>query len=188
VFFPNLDGDFVDVSGRGENRCGGSGRGRRTAAGLLTLEWWCSGCTARARCCLCSLVVTFLKEGVWSWFYLQDCFFVSKNQTTNKTKTNKNNEQPRCPCRVASASDMFVLLLLFLFPAETSSVLVSLGSAGRYGYWSSTPRQECEVRYPGKGTTHISTSSTSINNLATWSNRGKLFSLHTISHSRNPNH
>ena len=49
MFLPNLDGDFVDVSGCREDGCGGSGRGRRTAAGLLTLGGWCSGCTGRPR-------------------------------------------------------------------------------------------------------------------------------------------
>ena len=54
MFLPNFDGDFVDVSGRRENRSGSSGR--RTAAGLLTLGGWCSGCTARARCLFRSFV------------------------------------------------------------------------------------------------------------------------------------
>ena len=47
MFLPNLDGDAVDAPGRREDGCGGSGRGRRTAAGLLTLGWWCTG---RAGC------------------------------------------------------------------------------------------------------------------------------------------
>jgi hypothetical protein len=37
VFLPNLDGDFVDVSGRREDGRGGRGRGRGRVAGLLTL-------------------------------------------------------------------------------------------------------------------------------------------------------
>jgi hypothetical protein len=42
------------------------------SAGLLTLGWWCSGCTARARCLFRSFVGRhFLKEGVWSWFWIQ---------------------------------------------------------------------------------------------------------------------
>ena len=74
MFLPNLDGDFVDVSGRRKNRSGGSGRERRTAAGLLTFGWWRSGSTARARCLFRSFVGRhFLKEGVWSWFWIQDC-------------------------------------------------------------------------------------------------------------------
>jgi len=40
VIFPNLDGDFVDAPGRRKNRSGGSGRGQRTAADLLTFGWW----------------------------------------------------------------------------------------------------------------------------------------------------
>ena len=74
MFLPNLDGDFVDVSGRGEDGCGGSGRGRRSGTGLLTFG--CSGCTARASCCFCCFGRHFLKEGVWSWFWIQDSLFV----------------------------------------------------------------------------------------------------------------
>ena len=49
MFLPNLDGDTVDAPGRRKDGCGGSGRGRRTAAGLLTLGGWCSGGTAFRR-------------------------------------------------------------------------------------------------------------------------------------------
>ena len=63
MFLPNLDGDFVDVSGRRKNRSGGSGRGRRSSAGLLTFGWWCSGCTARASCLFRSFRRHFLKRG-----------------------------------------------------------------------------------------------------------------------------
>ena len=80
MFLPNLDGDFVDVSGRREDGCGGSGRGRRTAAGLLALGGWCSGCTARASCLFRSFAGRhFLKRGglviVVLWF--QDSIFTN---------------------------------------------------------------------------------------------------------------
>ena len=64
------------------------------------------------------------------------------------------------------------LILFFGLPISTVSVVVNLGSAGRYGYWSTTPRKECEIKYPGMGTSAVSTKADSINNLATWSNRG----------------
>ena len=69
---------------------------------------------------------------------------------------------------------MFPLFLILFFglPISTVSVVANLGSAGRYGYWSSTPRQECEIKYPGMGTSAVSTKHNSINNLATWSDRG----------------
>ena len=63
MFFPNLDGDFVDVSGRREDGCGGSERGGRTAAGLLALGGWCSGSTARARCLFRFLGRHFFERG-----------------------------------------------------------------------------------------------------------------------------
>ena len=75
MFLPNLDGDTVDAPGRRENGRDGSGRGRRTAAGLLTLGGWCSGCTGRASCLFSSFGRHFLKEGVWSWFLFQDPIF-----------------------------------------------------------------------------------------------------------------
>ena len=76
MFLPNLDGDTVDASGRGKDGSGGSRRGGRTAAagGPLTLGRWGSGCTARASC-LFSFGRHFLKEGVWSWFGIQDSLF-----------------------------------------------------------------------------------------------------------------
>ena len=81
MFFPKLDGDFVDVSGRRKDGRGGSGRGRRrSGAGLLTLGWWCSGCTARASCLSSSFAGRhFLKEGVWSCMLL----FVYQQGTIN---------------------------------------------------------------------------------------------------------
>ena len=79
MFLPNLDGDFVDVSGRREDGCGGSGRGRRTAAGLLTLGGWGSGCTARARCLFSFFVGRhFLKEGVCRGFGFRTVFLDGK--------------------------------------------------------------------------------------------------------------
>ena len=71
MFLPNLDGDTVDAPGRRKDGCGGSGRGRRTAAGLLTFGWWCSG---RASCLFSSFGRHFLKEGVWSWFCFRTDF------------------------------------------------------------------------------------------------------------------
>ena len=82
MFLPNLDGDFVDVSGRRKNRSGGSGRGRRNSAGLLTLGWWCRGCTARALCLVSFFRRHFLKEGVWSWFWIQYSYFHSNREST----------------------------------------------------------------------------------------------------------
>ena len=75
MFLPNLDGDFVDVSDRGEDGCGGSGRGGRTAAGLLTFGWWRRGCTARAHCLFRFFGRHFLKEGVGRGFGIQDSVF-----------------------------------------------------------------------------------------------------------------
>ena len=72
MFLPNLDGDTVDAPGRRKDGCGGSGRGRRTAAGLLTFGCWCTG---RASCLFSSFGRHFLKEGVWSWFLFQDPIF-----------------------------------------------------------------------------------------------------------------
>jgi hypothetical protein len=68
VFFPNLDGAIVDAPGRREDWVRQQGMKRRTTAGLLTLGWWCSGGTARARCLFSFLWSTFFKERVWSWF------------------------------------------------------------------------------------------------------------------------
>ena len=72
MFLPNLDGDTVDAPGRRKDGRGGSGRGRRTAAGLLTLGGWCTG---RASCLFSSFGRHFLKEGVWSWFCFRTDFF-----------------------------------------------------------------------------------------------------------------
>ena len=60
MFLPNFDGDTVDASSRRKDGCGGSGRGRRTAAGLLTLGGWCTG---RASCLFSSFGRHFLKRG-----------------------------------------------------------------------------------------------------------------------------
>ena len=62
MFLPNFDGDTVDAPGRRKDGRGGSGRGRRTAAGLLTLGCWCTG---RASCLFSSFGRHFLKEGVY---------------------------------------------------------------------------------------------------------------------------
>ena len=63
----------------------------------------------------------------------------------------------------------FVPLLVLLLLVPTISVL--LGSAGRAGRWTSTPREECDYRYPNQGTNRVSTKSDTINDLATWSGR-----------------
>ena len=74
---------------------------------------------------------------------------------------------------------MLNILLLLLLPTSTFSALVLnnvlLGTAGRPGYWKSTPRKECEHKYPGMEISAVSTVSTSINNLATWSSRGMFY-------------
>ena len=63
-----------------------------------------------------------------------------------------------------------MLILFQLVPAD--SVLTCLGDAGKAGQWSSTPRKQCELKYPSRGTSRVSTKTTIINDLATWSNRG----------------
>ena len=73
MFLPNLDRDTIDASRRRKD--GRDGRRRRTAAGLLTLGGWCSGCTARASCLFSSFGRHFLKEGVWSWFLVSGLTF-----------------------------------------------------------------------------------------------------------------
>ena len=72
MFLPNLDRDTVDANGRRKDGRGGSGRGRRTAAGLLTFGCWCTG---RASCLFSSFGRHFLKEGGWSSVLFQDCIF-----------------------------------------------------------------------------------------------------------------
>ena len=68
MFFPNLDGDIVDVFGRREDGCHGTAQKvGSSAAGLLAFGGRCSGGTARARCLFGFFVGRhFLKEGVWS--------------------------------------------------------------------------------------------------------------------------
>ena len=99
MFLPNLDGDTVDAPGRREDGCGGSGRGRRTAAGLLTLGCWCTG---RASCLFSSFGRHFLKEGVWSWFCFRTQFLMVKRITAFKPEKipdllKTNNCRPRNP-------------------------------------------------------------------------------------------
>ena len=72
MFLPNLDGDTVDAPGRRKYGRDGSGRGRRTAAGLLTFGCWCTG---RASCLFSSFGRHFLKEGVWWWFLVSGLTF-----------------------------------------------------------------------------------------------------------------
>ena len=97
MFLPNLDGDFVDVSGRREDGCGSSRRGRRgrrTAAGLLTLGGWCSGCTARPRTVsgffgchgsIAGLPVTFLRPSNFACLVLpHHVFFKFPDRTTRQ--------------------------------------------------------------------------------------------------------
>ena len=73
VFLPNLDGDTVDAPGGRED--GRHGRRRRTAAGLLTLGGWCSGCTGRASCLFSSFGRHFLKRGGLVVVLFQDPIF-----------------------------------------------------------------------------------------------------------------
>ena len=75
MFLPNLDGDTVDAPGRRKDGRCGNGRGRRTAAGLLTLGCWCTG---RASCLFSSFGRHFLKEGVWSWFCFRTRFLIPR--------------------------------------------------------------------------------------------------------------
>ena len=69
VFLPNLDGDFVDVSGRREDGSGGSGRGRRTGLVFWRLAGGEVAPLLVPVVVSVSLVDIFLKEGVWSWFW-----------------------------------------------------------------------------------------------------------------------
>ena len=57
MFFPNLDGDIVDVFGRREDGCHGTAQKvGSSAAGLLAFGGWCSGGSARASCLFGSFV------------------------------------------------------------------------------------------------------------------------------------
>ena len=80
MFFPNLDGDIVDIFCRREDGCHGTAQKvGSSAAGLLAFGWWQRRCTARASCLLRSFVGRhFFEEGVWSWFWSSGLTFCSK--------------------------------------------------------------------------------------------------------------
>ena len=66
------------------------------------------------------------------------------------------------------------LILFFGLPISTVavSVFVNLGSPERAGNpLGHSPRKECELKYPGMGTSAVSTRPNTINNLATWTDR-----------------